>query len=80
MQSNRAPLNTYENAIWRIVQYVVQETHGETEIGLAVEVVADLFWVSDSKVRHDVNKAARGLGFVPSTPPKFASVRDLMVS
>ncbi|MBY5970810.1 hypothetical protein KUV28_00560 [Ferrimonas balearica] len=80
MQQNRASLNTYENAIWRIVQYVVQETHGEAEIRLAVQIVADIYWCSDAKVEHDVNNAARGLGFVPSTPPKFASVRDLMVS
>lgn len=79
MQANREPLNTYENAIWRIVQYVVQETHGQTEIGLAVEVVADTYWVSDSKVRHDVNKAARGLGFVPVSPPEFRSARELGV-
>ncbi|MCE8419251.1 hypothetical protein LZ190_11115 [Rhodovulum sulfidophilum] len=69
MQADRAPLQTYEQAIWRLVQFVVSERFGAAEIDLAVDIVADIFWVEDKKVLADVAKASSGLGLCAAEAP-----------
>lgn len=58
-QPDRAPISTYENAIWRLVQYRADETLDDAAYDLAVTLVADIFWRTDPCVRRDVRKAAR---------------------
>lgn len=59
--TDREPLATYEQAVWRLVQFAAAGKSVE-QTDLATQVVADLFWFSESKVRHDVSKALRSLG------------------
>lgn len=58
-QPERAPISTYENAIWRLVQYRADETLDDAAYDLVVTLVADIFWRTDVCVRRDVRKAAR---------------------
>ena len=58
-QPERAPISTYENAIWRLVQYRADESLDDAAYDLAVTLVADIFWRTDTCVRRDVRKAAR---------------------
>ncbi|ARC90672.1 hypothetical protein [Rhodovulum sp. MB263] len=69
MQADRAPLQTYEQAIWRLVQSVVSEKFDAAQIDLAVDIVADVFWVTDKKVLEDVAKASSGLGLCSADAP-----------
>lgn len=61
MQEDRQPLRTYEQSLWRLVQWSVSGLHAADKIDLAIQVVADVFWLSDAKVRHDVEKRVRAL-------------------
>lgn len=65
----RNPLATYEQAVWRLVQ---MEAAGSTadKLELAVQIVADVFWLSDEKVVHDMKKASRNLGAMPAARPR----------
>lgn len=56
MFSTREPLATYDQAIWRLAQKVVVG-RPQAEIDGATETVADVFWFSDEKVKHDLSKA-----------------------
>ena len=69
MQADRKPVADYERAIWRLVEKQVSENHSEAELAIAVELVADIYWVSDAKVRHDIQRGARSLGFVSVDAP-----------
>ncbi|MBK5925661.1 hypothetical protein CCR90_18230 [Rhodovulum sulfidophilum] len=69
MQADRAPLQTYEQAIWRLVQAVVSERFDAAQIDLSVDIVADIFWVADKKVLEDVAKASSGLGLRSAEAP-----------
>ncbi|MBK5923481.1 hypothetical protein CCR90_06730 [Rhodovulum sulfidophilum] len=73
MQADRAPLQTYEQAIWRLVQSVVSERFDAAQIDLAVDIVADIFWVADKKVLEDVAKASSGLGLRSAEAPAARS-------
>jgi len=68
--STRSPLATYEQAVWRLVQMETENGHSPEQIELAVQIVADVFWLSDAKVAYDVKKAARSLGGNVAAPPR----------
>ncbi|WP_029375346.1 hypothetical protein [Oceanicola sp. S124] len=59
---DRSPLETYDQALWRLVQYVVSERYSRPELTLAIQLVADIYWVSEAKVVSDMNKRSSGLG------------------
>jgi hypothetical protein len=63
--STRAPLATYEQAIWRLAQFEVSARYTSVQLELAVQIVADMFWLSDAKILHDVKKAARSVQIAP---------------
>lgn len=68
--STRSPLATYEQAVWRLVRMETENGHAPEQIELAVQIVADVFWLSDAKVAYDVKKAARSLGGNVAAPPR----------
>ncbi len=74
MQANRNPIETYEQAVLRLVSYRVSERHTEEALKLALQIVADLFWVSDAKVGHDVRREEKKLPLVPAPRPRFLGV------
>lgn len=61
MDASRLPLATYEQGIWRLAKWHTTEGYTSEQLDLAVQVVADVFWLSDAKVRHDMQKAVRSL-------------------
>lgn len=73
--STRTPLSTYEQAIWRLAQWEASERYAPDQMELAVQVVSDVFWLSDAKVRFDMKKAVRSLAAMPAArPPRAARV------
>lgn len=76
MDHTRNPLVTYEQALWRLVQWDVGGKHTAEQLSLAVQIVSDVFWLSDDKVRHDVLKKRRTLGAMPRpSAPRVSSLR-----
>ncbi len=75
MQEDRPPIRSYEQALWRLTQAEVSERYTGAQLDLAVELVADVFWVSDKKVRHDLEKRVRGV--VRDTLPAKAAPRHI---
>lgn len=57
-QPERAPISTYENAIWRLVLICADEILDDAAYELAVTLVAEIFGRTDVCVRRDVRKAA----------------------
>ncbi len=66
-------MSTYEQALWRLVQWQVSERYAYAEFDLAVQIVADVFWLSDAKVRADVEKQVRAL-CAPAPPRRQREV------
>lgn len=58
---NRLPVSTYDQAIWTLVKWDVAEAHLPDQLNLAVMMVADVFWVSEAKVRNDLNRYRRSV-------------------
>lgn len=61
MDATRDPIATYEQAIRRLVRFLVAEKCTPEQLDLAVQIVADIWWLSDEKVRHDMQKSSREL-------------------
>lgn len=61
-QHDRLPVSTYDEAVARLVQLRCDETVSDDAYDVAVELVADIFWLSDKRLRADVMKAAREIG------------------
>lgn len=56
-QADREPLETYEQALWRLVYILCKRGLRMPESGPlpdAAQIVADIYWVNDEKVRRDV--------------------------
>lgn len=68
--SERNPIATYERAIWRLVCFQTIDQATDEEIEYAVRIVADVFWLSDAKVRHDMRRSAKEIDY------SFAPARD----
>lgn len=60
-QEDRLPLETYDQAVWRIVQRRF-EGIGDEAFDELCAFVADTYWVTDKKVRRDVYVSSRKLG------------------
>ncbi|WP_040671655.1 hypothetical protein [Rhodobacter ferrooxidans] len=63
-QEDRLPVSTYDEAVRRLVQIRLDDTVTDEAYSLAVNLVADIFWVADKRLRRDVAVAARQLGGV----------------
>ena len=74
--SDRQPLATYEQAVWRLAQFEVASGHTADQITLAVQIVADTFWFSDDKVRYDMRKACRSIGHGLPPPRRSRVLRS----
>jgi len=61
-QEDRLPVSTYDEAVWRLVQIRCDNRVGDYAYDVAVQLVADIFWLSDKRVRSDAMKAARTVG------------------
>lgn len=62
MLQNRAPFATYDRAVWRLAQLIIENGDVATEeLRFAVDIVADVFWLSESRVWADAGKAARAI-------------------
>lgn len=57
-QEDRVPIATYEKAVWRLVALRADPELSDEAYDLAVTLLADVYWVSDVRVRRDVRKAA----------------------
>lgn len=80
-QRDREPLSTYEQAVWRLAQYEVGQANTLGQMDLAIQIVADLFWLSEAKVRSDAQKAARSVAANAFAPRRARAVvsRELRV-
>lgn len=58
-QEVRAPITTHEKAVWRLVQLRADPDLSDEAYDIAICLMADVFWVSDTSLRRDVRKAAR---------------------
>ncbi len=58
-QQDRLPVSTYEQAVNRLVQIRLDEGVTDDAYDLAVTIVADIFWISDKRLRRDVVVASR---------------------
>lgn len=69
MKFTRNPIQTYEQAVFRLVQFRVEERFCDEQLLLAREMIEDIYWVSSAKVLHDVERETRklcgGLRFAP---------------
>lgn len=61
-QPDRLPLETYEQALWRLVQIRCDASISDDAYYLAVRLIADIFWQTDCRVIRDVRKAAVTIG------------------
>lgn len=60
-QQDRLPVSTYEEAVRRLVCIHDDLSIPDEAYSLAVDLVADIFWMADKRVRRDVLVAAREL-------------------
>lgn len=60
-QHDRLPVSSYEEAVQRLVEIRVDETLSDDAYDIAVCLVADIFWHSDTRVRRDVRVASNEL-------------------
>lgn len=61
-QEDRLPIASYDEALNRLVQYRCDETLPDEAYDVAVSIVADIFWLNDTRVRRDVAVRARQIG------------------
>jgi hypothetical protein len=62
-QEDRLPLGTYDQAIGRLLTIRADESLPDEAYHVAVTIVADIFWATDKRVRADVIKAAKEIGW-----------------
>ena len=61
-QFDRLPISSYEEAVQRLVEIRCDEAVSDDAYDVAVNLIADIFWHSDKKVRRDALLAAREIG------------------
>jgi len=73
-QPNRDPIGSYERAVWRLVSFQIADGAADQELDYAVQIVADVFWLSDAKVRHDMRRAAAEIdhSFSPARDKRYS--------
>ena len=61
-QFDRLPISSYEEALQRLVEIRCDESVSDDAYDVAVNLIADIFWHADKKVRRDALLAAREIG------------------
>ena len=61
-QYDRLPVSSYEEAVQRHVEIRCDQTVTDDGYDVAVNLIADIFWQSDKKVRRDALVLAREIG------------------
>ena len=61
-QADRLPVSSYEEAVRRLVCVRCDDTVTDLAYDLAVNLVADIFWRADKRVRRDVLVSAKEMG------------------
>lgn len=61
-QAERRPLATYDQAVNRLVTLSLSEDVTDEAYDLAVQVLSDVFWETETKMRADVIKARKVIG------------------
>ncbi len=59
------PIVDYRQAVWRLATFELLQKHTPEQLALAVSIVADIFWFSEAKVRHDMQRAIRSVSLEP---------------
>lgn len=63
-EKHRLPVSTYEQALWALLSnYGALDWADNPDQPLPPEarIVADIFWINESKVREDLRKRARSI-------------------
>lgn len=61
-QQDRLPISTYEEALRRLVCIRCDAGVPDEAYDVGVEIVADIFWRADKRVRRDVIVTAKDMG------------------
>lgn len=61
-QADRSPISTYEQAVWRLVALREDPEITDFAYDVAVKLIADIYWRTDTVVRRDAIKLAKELG------------------
>ncbi len=61
-QYDRLPISSYEEAVQHLVKIRCDEAFSDDAYDVAVNLIADIFWQSDKKVRRDALLSAREIG------------------
>lgn len=61
-QQDRLPVSSYEEAVRFLVTVRADATKSDEVYDALVEFAADIFWVTDKRVRRDVRVACNELG------------------
>jgi len=61
-QEDRLSVSTYDEAVRNLVFLRNREDLTDDSYDLAIQIVADIFWVRDKRLRRDVIVAAREIG------------------
>lgn len=76
--STSTPISDYSQAVWRLATFEVSQKHTFEQLALAVSIVADIFWYSEAKVRHDVQRAVRSVSREDISPARRRYVAGAM--
>lgn len=60
-QQDRLPVSSYDEAVRRLVMLRCDPDIFDATYDVAVNLVADIFWMTDTRVRRDVRVASREL-------------------
>lgn len=63
--STSTPISDYSQAVWRLATFELLKKYTPDQLDLAVSIVADIFWFSEAKVRHDMQRAIRSVSLEP---------------
>ncbi len=72
------PIAEYRQAVWRLTEFEVSGKYTADQLALAVSIVADVFWYSEAKVRHDMQRAVRSISRDDVSPSRRRYVTGAM--
>lgn len=61
-QADRLPVSSYDEAVRRLVEIRLDESIHDDGYAVAVQLVADIFWHTETRVLRDVIVASREIG------------------
>lgn len=76
--STSMPITEYRQAVWQLAKFQVSHKHTHEQLALAVSIVADIYWYSEAKVRHDVDRAVRSVSAEDVSPARRRYVSGAM--